>query len=472
MKKILFLFVTAVFLIIGVTAAYAQRGAEKINVVLKNSTDRAVVFGSMLNNPTRPGGELRLQVNKGRNMIMVLFSNTAGTALDTVTLSATFNRDGDVFELTTSQLGIASTSQSQNQNQVKKGDGKKIENRLDGKLFFQDRGICLSPGETSKNLVKLSPNERIVIEKNNRLFFLEISDFFAKNDKVYTVDANTLIQGSGRDSVMISLTASTTPYVYIDDQTKIVKGISNAKGRGEYRRNFVEGANTILTQILAPDGTAEIRYYTFMASAGNTVVCPTQASFENPPLYYGDKKNLPIKGFEKSCSLELLDITGKTAFEIIIDENDIIKPHGFFIGMNQIRITYFEKTPQGRIKYSFEYFKLISETDTVFEINPAYFWLLQGQPVKVALKNATKNVLFQNIEIWSMNKELNPRNIVIKKDYPSEKTYIREGIVRLPGRYTEGLTIRNLTSSFIISSQDKNGEVEIRDSNIDRTQPE
>jgi hypothetical protein len=59
---------------------------------------------------------------------------------------------------------------------------------------------------------------------------------------------------------------------------------------------------------------------------------------------------------------------------------------------------------------------------------------------------------------------------VIKKDYPTEKTYVREGIARLPGRYTEGLTIRNLTVSFIVSSQDKNKPIEIRDENIDRTQ--
>ena len=470
MKKILFLFVTAVFLMIGSAGTNAQGSVKRINGVIKNSADRAVVFGSIANDPTPPGGTITLKVNQGENMIPILFANQAGNALDTVTVKVNFHRDGDVFELTTGHLGRFNNSKPALTVTADRNTGKTVSNQLDGILFFLDRGICLSPGTSSQELIDLSPNERIVIEKNYRLFFLEISDFFAKNDKTYAVSQETLLQGSGRDSIMVSLIADGSDYVFIDDQTREVKGIKSSKGRGGYQKNFVEGANTILMQTLM-NGVAQTRYYTFMASKGNTTVSPPANAFDNPPLYYGRRIKLPLAGFDKSCSFEIFDPVSKTWLnEVIIDENGSVNAQTCFLGMNRVRVSYFEKTPQGRIRYSFEYFKLISETDSVFKIDPNYFWLLAGKPVPVILKNSAKNILFQQIELWSLNQQLNPRNIVIKRDYPTEKTYVREGIARLPGRYTEGLTIRNLTVSFIVSSQDKNKPIEIRDENIDRTQ--
>ncbi|MFA5000289.1 MAG: hypothetical protein WC545_02945 [Patescibacteria group bacterium] len=349
--------------------------------------------------------------------------------------------------------------------------GKRVKNDLDAILFFQDRGICLAPGKTSINLVQLSPNERIIIERNNRLFFLEINDFFASNDKIYVVNEETLLRGEGQDSVKISLTAGNTPYVFIDDKTKEVKGIREQKGRGGYAKNFAEGANTIMCQILK-NGVAQTRYYTFMASRATSYVSPSQLAFDNPPLFQGRAIYLPIKGFDKNCAVEFLDIDGRNISErIVLDENGTSVEQEVRLGMNRVRVTFFERTPQGRVRYSIEYFKLVTEADKEFKIDPEYFWLLEGPPVAVRPKNGAKSRLFQDLEIWASDKKSGePKKLVIKKDYPSEVVHLREGIVRLPGRYTEGLSIRNLTCTFIISYMDKNKDVLITDENIDRSQ--
>lgn len=496
--KLLLLTIAAI--VATIATGYSQKAGKQIKVTVENLTNKVLMIGSFDGN--KPDnltgrGKKILYVSKGITDIPITYQKD-NKVFDTFWIPIEFKKDGDNYQLTqkTFEEFLAARKEQSDipmEYTDYKGDntdnnvttskkeavvrtvGRRYVNELSGPFYMPVKKLGLASGKTSKEAIYSrigQGNEPVITELNNLLSFTEIRDYTAPDgERYYVIDNNKLLEGQSTDSVELTLRADQLTYAYLDPQGQSIQVIKPVKGRGaySYTKKFREGVNTIAMKILE-NGVEKIRYYTFIASQGDKEVIPDWNSLKVPKVFYGDQKLLPITGFDKNCFIALLDSTGRRAvWEQIKNANDTTQALPFFIGMNRMLVRYFEETPQGRIQHSIEFFKLVSESDSAFEIDPKYFWNLEGKLIPLKIASASPTQKFQKIEFWGYDKDLNPKKVIIRPpDCSSETVYVKVGILNAVGYYVDGIFKKSATIKIPVALGDKNKTIEISNENIDR----